>query len=625
MNAVDATSVLSGLFSDNRAEWPPENFKDLFVEPTYLSKLESVRPCILVGGRGTGKTTSLQSLKYDATYERLQSKELDFGDQEYLGILVRMNKNRVRAFQGGRIDNFHWNKVFAHYINLLVCFELSELCLWLQDIKNKELSTDYVERISADFGFQAAQNVCDLKNEIRAAISALQIYVNNPSPKSNIVLSIAEAPVRNFAESLLESNLTGDRVIFCCIDEYENLLDYQQAVLNTYIKHAQPPLSYKVGVRKNGLRNRQTLDGHDLLNTPDDYAEIEIADEGFEYFAKAVAELRLECAHKKGLNVPLKLNNFLEELTFSQEATLLGADRIAKQVLNELSEHKTLLATIAQKPASETYFLKYWQEKTGDSLIDLATNWIKNEKSWEVRRGNHGYASLFWLGKGRKGARIRKYYCGERTFLTIPAGNIRYFLELIDASIKHEIENVSSNQNNFLTISPKSQTLGVRDVGKRRLNQLEGLADHGVQLKRLVLAIGKVFFEMARDPTNRSPEVNSFIIDGKKEDVNRIRSLLIEGVGHLAFEATPRTKATSNLEMKDDEYRLHRIFSGFFEISHRKKRSTTFKAEHLLAVLELKPSKAIMQLLEGCKQSDESELPEQLALFSSFYTGEENE
>ena len=625
MSDIETTSVLSVLFSDNRAEWPSEHFKELFVEPTYLSKLESVRPCFLVGGRGTGKTTSLQSLKYDSTYERLISRGLDFGDQEYLGVLVRMNKNRVRAFQGGGIDDEHWNKVFAHYFNLLVCFELTELGLWLETKTGRELRGDYIDRISSDFGISSVSTLSDLKNEIRKLISELQIYVNNPNSSSNIILSIAESPVRTFSEVLMESGFAGDRVFFCCVDEYENLLDYQQAVLNTYIKHAEPPLSYKVGVRKNGFRNRQTLDGQDLLSIPDDYAEIEIADEGFEYFAKAVAELRLECAKNKGINVPTKLNEFLVDLSFSEEAESLGAGRISTQVLEELSGNEDLHLRLVDKSDSEIYFLKYWQEKTGDQLIDLAQHWINNERVWETRRGNHGYASLFWLGKGRKGARVRKYYCGERVFLSLPAGNIRYFLELIDAAINHELEiNTGYDQLSSLGISPMAQTLAVRDVGKRRLNQLEGLADHGVQLKRLVLAIGKVFFEMAREPAQRSPEVNSFVIDGDKEDVEKIRALLIEGVGHLAFEVTPRTKATSNLEMKDDEYRLHRIFSGFFEISHRKKRSTKFDATHLLGVLDSKPSKAIQQLLEGGEQVGESDLPEQLALFSSFYSGDGN-
>jgi len=154
---------------------------------------------------------------------------------------------------------------------------------------------------------------------------------------------------------------------------------------------------------------------------------------------------------------------------------------------------------------------------------------------------------------------------------------------------------------------------------------LERLADHGVQLKRLVLAIGKVFFELAREPSGRAPEVTSFVLTGLQDDTEEIQRLLTEGVSHLAFEATPRTKPQNNLEMRDDEFRLHRIFSAFFEISFRKKRRTPFNARDLLNVLGDNPSKAISTLLGDRAQSEEKELPEQLAFFSAFYDGGETQ
>jgi len=620
----EAIVILRELFGDNRAEWPSKHFKDLFVEPSYLKKLESLRPCILVGGRGTGKTTSLQSLKYTSTLERLEASGLGFGDLEYFGVLVRMNKNRVRAFQGKSTTEVDWQKLFSHYFNLLICLELTALGDWLEQKTGKKIHNDLIERISIDLGVDKATNICELKTSVKNGISKLQVVVNNPSKATDIILSMAEAPLRSFVEALADAELLGGRIVFCCIDEYENLLDYQQAIINTYIKHAEPPLSYKVGVRKNGIRNRQTLDRQDLLRAPDDYAEIEIADEGFELFAKAVADLRLKCAIKNNINVAEPLSKFLGELPYSEEAIILGANRVSEQVLNELqSSDEELFTYFSTKPISEVYFLKYWQECVETDLVSLAKDWMENETAWSTRIGNHGYASLFWLSRGNRGARIRKYYCGSNVFLSLPAGNIRYFLELIDTAIGYELDNNNYSKTSPMVLSPKSQTLAARYVGKRRLNQLEGLADHGVQLKRLVLAIGKVFFEFARAPSGRTPEVNSFVLTGAPKDVEKIKKLISEGISHLAFEAAPRTKATSSSEMRDDEYRLHRIFCGFFEISHRKKRRTSFNAKHLLEVLEDKPAKAISSLLEKRNQSPEQDLPEQLAFFSAFYDEEQ--
>jgi hypothetical protein len=617
-NPQAQAAILRQLFGDNRAEWPATSFQDLFVTPTYLTKLEARRPCILVGGRGTGKTTALQSLKFDSCLERLKTAGQSFGDQEYFGFLIRINKNRVRSFHG-RDETLDWGKYFSHYFNLLTCGELAVLTNWLQQQSGKHFPVEAIHAIAVDLGILdfSGASVSELGSAIKHQISKLQLKVNNPTSVLEIVLSMAESPIRAFVDALEECGLSEGRVIFCCIDEYENLLDYQQAILNTYIKHAAPPLSYKIGVRKNGLRNRRTLDGQDLLKTPDDYHEIEIADEGFEYFAKQVASVRLKAARGSGVRVPEKLSEFLQSLNFSEEAELLGANRVAKIVLQELKD-QALLEYFQSKPAHETYFLKYWQASEGGSLTNLAKDWIANEREWEVRLGNYGYASLFWLSKGNKGARIRKYYCGERIFLALASGNIRYFLELIDCSVTHELSECRTFPES-LSISPKSQTLAAREVGARRLNQLEGLADHGVQLKRLVLAIGKVFFELAREPLGKTPEVTSFILSGKTDEISRISNMLGEGVGHLAFEVEPATKLTSRAETREDEYRLHRIFSAFFEISHRKKRRMTFGAQDLISVLGEHPGRAISSMLENKPQVDEVDLPEQLALFSAFY------
>lgn len=617
-NPQTQAATLRQLFGDNRAEWPASNFRDLFVTPTYLTKLEARRPCILVGGRGTGKTTALQSLKFDSCLERLKNAGQAFGDQEYFGFLIRINKNRVRSFHG-RDETLDWAKYFSHYFNLLACFELSLLASWLQEQSGKVFPIEAFQTIATDLGILdfSGTSAPELGIAIKSQISKLQLKVNNPTSSLEVVLSMAESPIRTFVDALEEYGLLDGRTIFCCIDEYENLLDYQQAILNTYIKHASPPLSYKIGVRKNGLRNRQTLDGQDLLKTPDDYYEIEIADEGFEYFAKQVASVRLKAACTSGVPVPEKLSEFLQDLSLGEEAELLGASRVARAVLHELQGTEAF-EYFQSKPAHETYFLKYWQASEGSSLIKLAKDWIANEREWQVRLGNYGYASLFWLSKGNKGARIRKYYCGERIFLALASGNIRYFLELIDCSVTHELSDGKVFPTT-LSLSPKSQTLAAREVGERRLNQLEGLADHGVQLKRLVLAIGKVFFELAREPLGKTPEVTSFILSGKVDEISKISDMLSEGVGHLAFEVEPGTKLTSRAETREDEYRLHRIFSAFFEISHRKKRRMTFDAQDLIAVLGDHPGRAISSMLENKPQVEEDDLPEQLALFSAFY------
>src|SRR5262249_8777115 len=159
--------------------------------------------------------------------------------------------------------------------------------------------------------------------------------------------------------------------------------------------------------------------------SPDDYAELEIASEGFELFATAVAELRLRRAKERQADVPTTLAQFLDSLNFEQEAALLGAESSAERVRTVLAESDDadLVAWASQRSITDLYFLEYWAEydKTSD-IVSLARTWKADAEPWVNRLNNYGYASLFLLSKGRKGARIRKYYCGARTILSLAAG-----------------------------------------------------------------------------------------------------------------------------------------------------------------------------------------------------------
>jgi len=307
-------------------------------------------------------------------------------------------------------------------------------------------------------------------------------------------------------------------------------------------------------------------------------------------------------------------------MSFDEEARELGCARVASHASKGLEDAPAELRDwFASLPVTKSYFLQYWHESSKQPLVELAKSWLDNPAEWETRLGNYGYSSLFWLSKGRKGARIRKYYAGLGTYLALASGNIRFFLELIDEAIQAQLE-LSWDGESPLALTPRAQTESARLVGKRRLAQLEGLSEHGVEIKRLVLAIGKTFFEFARDPIGRSPEQNSFVLSGDPTSCATIQPVLDDGVANLAFEVTAKTKPTSELEMKDDEYRLHPIFCAFFEYSHRRKRRVTFQASSLVK-LSSRPSAALAEMMNSGVPTPTDELPAQLAMFTDFYQG----
>lgn len=609
------------LFGDYRAEWPSTHFADYFVHPAYFAKLESQRPCFLFGGRGTGKTTALRSLRFDAAHTRAMREDATappLDSLQYFGVYIRMDKNQVRAFEGPDLPQQTWTKVFAHYFNLLAGREFCLLFQWVEKLR-PDLSvvpSDVLAKIGRSLTITAAAPTArELQLAIEDQIVAVELFVNNPTQVQQPLLSMAERPVREFADAVAALAWAADKPVFCCIDEYENLLADHQSVLNTYVKHSSPPLSYKIGVRSNGLRSRATIDTSDQLQTPDDYIEIDIPQEGFEMFARQVAEVRLEHAQRSGVNVPGKLDEFLESLTPDKEAGLLGVGRVAASVLGDLKQENALFEFASKQPPLRLALVAFWHEARKDqSTTELVRDWIQKQEQWDVRYGNYVFNLLVWLSKGRKGARVKKYYAGSQAFLSMAAGNIRYFMELMDGAIAEEIGDGPLPP--VLKLSPKSQTAAAKAVGQKRLEQLEGVSENGVRLKRLVLGLGRVFFERSRTVAT-APEQTMFTVSGDVDAVNRVVALLADGVAHLAFESSPRTKRTSGSEPKDLEYRIHPVYSAFFEISYRRKRRISFDAAALETII-VNPSAGIAGLL-GAPPDDDDELPEQMALFAPFY------
>jgi len=55
---------LGELFS-YKAEWLKERIFELFREPDYFPEMAAESPCVLIGGRGTGRTMVLRGLSYE--------------------------------------------------------------------------------------------------------------------------------------------------------------------------------------------------------------------------------------------------------------------------------------------------------------------------------------------------------------------------------------------------------------------------------------------------------------------------------------------------------------------------------------------------------------------------------
>ena len=582
----------------------------------------TARPCALIGGRGTGKTTVLRGLSYHGQLALSKHTGQAVADWPFFGFYHRVNTNRVAAFHGSELSEDRWTRLFAHYVNLQLCDTVFDFLQWYRINSNVafDFPREACERVAASLGIGAVSNLRELGERLTFSRIACEAYINNVAdPTQSLSLSLQGAPIDELLFQLKSLPAFSHKLFFFLIDEYENLSNYQQQVFNTLIKHSGELYTFKIGVKELGWRKRTTLNETEQLISPADYARISIADklEGtFKEFATSVCNRRM-----KKLSVPKEyeiqdIHHVFASLTEDEEAELLGVRDIVAEIRAELvpnlsDEDTTEFDSLTPLRA---YLLRFWAEGESRSLIDTFSDFKQDPAEWETRFGNYKHALLYTIRKRKVG--ISKYYCGWDVFLQLAATNIRYLLELVDQSL---LMHLRSGGNFTQNVSPRIQTEAAQNVGKKNLAELEGLSVHGAQLTKLLLGLGRVFEIMAENAVGHAPEVNQFHLADEIIAPN-VEELLGSAVMHLALVRFPGNKAIDETDTKEYDYRVHPVYSPFFGFSYRRKRRMSLTGADLTGLVN-DPSRTIREILGRSGRLHDAELPQQLLLFEKYYHG----
>lgn len=621
----DATRRLNKTLGLYKAEWLNEAIFKLFNEPAYFEELRTHRPCVLIGGRGTGKTTVLRGLSYQGQLE-LSSNPSPITDWPFYGVYYRVNTNRVTAFRGAELSEEKWCTYFGHYINLTFCQLLLDFSKWFEekteikiDLPAKEL-----KKVAITLGLQDIHTIEDLAEEIEYLILDFEAQINTIADNPPERISSLAAPLDELANALLKSSALQGKQFFFLIDEFENFEDYQQRVLNTIIKHANKNYTFKIGVRELGWRQRATLNSNEQLTSPADYARINIADklneQRFPAFAESVIRQRIISAFPDEENIITTPQQLLPSISDLEEAELLLGQEGKAKLFERLKGLKlaTHIDAAMQIDIGHLYFLSYWGGGTDEIFSENVKSWLSDKSSWKQKLDNHFHASLYAIRKGKRG--ISKYYAGWDVYVSLANGNIRYLLELVHAAFTRHVENEGTPQQ---PITYKSQTEAAEDIGRKNLSELEGLSVEGGKLTKLVLSVGRILQVMASDANGHAPEVNQFHIKqdpSKTETTEQVKKILEQAVMHLALVRSPGNKLMSESDTADYDYRLHPIFSPLFVFSHRKKRKFLLGDQQFLGLISY-PRETIKEVLAQSNRSDSLQLPDQLSLFGSYYAG----
>ena len=617
----DTLARLSELFGAHKAEWLGARLFELFSTPSYFPLITTSRPCILVGGRGTGKTTVLRGLSYQGRFELENHNKKSIPSWPYYGFYHRVDTNKVGAFKGPELTDIEWLRHFGHYMNLLMCGQVLRFLDWFQTTSqtSTELLEDDLASISAAFNLESPSSNRDLLQLLERSLIEFEAHINNVADGSGPSLSMQGAPIRLLLESVKRLDVFADKLFFFLIDEYENLEDYQQQLMNTLIKHSGELYSFKICARELGWRVHNTTSGNESLISPADYIRIDIAevmqDKGFEEFSHKVCQDRLTALVEGNDQVGIEIKELFPPISEEEEATLLGIEDHNRDLLQELKKIGPP-EIVERLTPMEICLLGYWAKSHNQSLNEAFEDFKKNSHIWRTRLDNYKHALLFTIRRGRTG--ISKYYAGWDTFIQLSGGNIRFLLQLVEESLTRHLR---AGQELYTPLTPALQTRAAQAIGRTNLTELEGLSVHGAQLAKLLLGLGRILGIMAAFPEGHAPEVNQFEVvrgPGVSTQQNDADTLLTAAVMHLALARHSGSKLSDVNQTRDWDYAIYPIFAPFFNFSYRRKRKMRLTPDQVLALVN-SSKQAISQILADKKQHREETLPEQLRLFEAFY------
>jgi hypothetical protein len=217
LSSEKAREQLKELFGNYRAEWLRDRIFELFTKPAYFPELETRGPCVLIGGRGTGKTTVLRTLSYEGKFELSGRSIASVDTWPYFGFYYRVDTNHVRAFAGPELRDETWIRVFGHYVNILLCEQVLHFLKWYGELLPTAamLPASACRRVGISLHLGEPKTLFELMNSLEESKLRFEAFINNLNENRVPTLSMLYcSPVLRHSAGLIQAANFRSAVVF---------------------------------------------------------------------------------------------------------------------------------------------------------------------------------------------------------------------------------------------------------------------------------------------------------------------------------------------------------------------------------------------------------------------------
>lgn len=610
-------NLMRNAFIRNRAEEFGYDLWESYVLPPYFPNLglqEARKSVVLEGGRGCGKTALLRYLSCHSQFSSNRDN-LPKSALATIGLYLKADSQYFSSFIGAGIEERKWQDIFEHAMCLALAEQVIAALTALNcNAEREEIygNLQILNFSSAVGGLSCSPVPETLKGFVAWLRSQRQIlsrwFKNFDDDKPPELFAL-----RDFMQGLIyevreKLQYMKNSVFAVYIDEYENLLDYQQRFLNTLIKSGEPPLIFHIAMKPKGMRTRMTI-GTEAIQEIGDFRRIILDDElrqDFDLFAAELFFFRLLQVGLPDIVSPVVRHRLQVESMIEYRRTDPGY-RI--KVLSEI--HRVLPgmrnAEIAALVFDDQVLFKRWQKLISDgirakgatlkpeqfsdegfpeaSLVCAALLHQGSKRAEEILaefdKLRSGQPSKFregdWIHHFLVGTLLLLYlpyrqrpcplYAGFDAFVKLSQTNIRHFLELCHLSIGTFEPKIDFAK--FVVPIPSQAEAAFR-ASRNFKEEVSGCGDMGNRLLTIVNFLGKLFRLSQGRASQSEPERTHFtIING--EIGPHAMKVIDEAIKWSVFFKVPESKV-KGVRYESSEYVLNPIYAPFFGISYNKGR-----------------------------------------------------
>ncbi|MGU3312632.1 ORC-CDC6 family AAA ATPase [Acinetobacter sp. M5A5_2a] len=598
-----------------------------FVVPfnIQMSDFHKSLPIKLEGSRGSGKTMILRYLSHYSQFS-INRSDIPTSSLDNIGIYFKADTQFFRMLQKRGVDELEWINIFNHYLNLVI---LGEIIAALINIKNSNINTLIKEKINnlnietlSIYNEKLAGNITQVFKALKNEKKICEKAVTNPR-LLNELIALPNTAILDLINDINENiNIQSHYHVY--IDEYENLLPYQQKIINSRMKHSEPPICYNIAIKVNGAQivdvdgsnekidlqhdfttinlDKEMLDNFDIFATEllisrvsKVYKEFSNAFEGIDLHSEPTIHLRKNSAYQNkilGIGRQILPNSSHEDLANEIFEIPLFRKQLKTEIDIALKSHNTKLTSndfihedykkysivcsslLFRKISPETIFEQFLALKN-----DLPND-FEGSKEWMKNNFIGSYIKLAKIQKNKS-----TFYAGLDSFTKIANGNIRYFLELCRSTFSNASYNSTKNNESF-TIDKVIQHNAALETSELFFRELSSIKPDGNFFKNLCARLGELFALFHDRRSQSEPEITHFNISDPINMDDKLKKHLDEAVKWGVLYQTKSTKEKNNNNfLSNDDYVLSPIFAPHFFISYRKIRKVSLTVEQVNRLL----------------------------------------